>query len=262
MTRIIPSIAWSIMAAIVLCAAGGAAAEPFTNAPPAGSLDGSPRYLRHDETRIRPLEPVTQTAAAQPPAAPLPRPAEQQAWGASEVESERPAARPADKPALLLPPPTTNSRGRPAIGEPPALLTGAASLGIVLGLFLVVAWAVRRGMPRGSALLPNEVLEVLGRAPLAGKQQIHLLRCGTKLLLVCVSPTSVETLTEIADSDEVQRLTDLCQLGTAPANSFRKVFEQFSLAPVRPRYFTQPQANEPDFGSMAVELHHPHGGAG
>ena len=96
-------------------------------------------------------------------------------------------------------------------GEMPGLATGAASLGIVVGLFLLVSWAVRRGMPKGPAMLPPEAVEVLGRAPLVGRQHVHLIRCGHKLVLVSVSPTSVDTLTEITEPAEVNRLAGLCQ---------------------------------------------------
>jgi hypothetical protein len=63
-----------------------------------------------------------------------------------------------------------------------AMVTVIGSLAVVLGLFLGLAWAMRRATPCGSLLLPGEVFEVLGRAPLASRQQVHLLRCGKKLL--------------------------------------------------------------------------------
>jgi len=58
--------------------------------------------------------------------------------------------------------------------------------------------------------LPGEVVETLGRVPLAGRQQMHLLRFGNKLLLVCVSPTGVDTLGEITDPSEIDRVAALC----------------------------------------------------
>ena len=54
----------------------------------------------------------------------------------------------------------------------------------MLGIFFLVVWLLRRASPRGPAALPGEAFEVLGRAPLANRQQAHLLRCGNKLLLV------------------------------------------------------------------------------
>ena len=111
-----------------------------------------------------------------------------------------------------------------------SLGTLAGSLMVVLTLFFVVMWLMRRAAPQGAQTLPGEVVEVLGRAPLAGRQQMHLLRCGRKLLLVSVTPDGATTLTEITDPEEVDRLAGLCQQtrpGSATA-AFREVFQQFA----------------------------------
>lgn len=108
------------------------------------------------------------------------------------------------------------------------LVTTGASLGVVLGLFFLVAWFVRgRGAQRGVAL-PNEAVETLGRFNLGSRQQAHLVRCGSKLLLVAVSPTSVETLTEITDPREVNHLLAICQRSSPHGASaaFREVLER------------------------------------
>ena len=110
------------------------------------------------------------------------------------------------------------------------LATGLASLAVVLGLFFIAAWAVRRALPQTPTNLPSEVIEVLGRTPIAGRQFAHLVRCGNKLLLVYLAPGCVETLTEITDAAEVDRLAGICrqvhpQSATA---SFRNIFQQFS----------------------------------
>ena len=114
------------------------------------------------------------------------------------------------------------------------MVTVAGSLGVVLGIFLLIAWLFRRAAPQGLTRLPNEAFEVLGRAPLAGRQNVHLLRCGNKLLLVSITPAGTETLTEITDPQEVDRLAGLCrQAGPQSSTAaFRQIFEQ--LAPKRP----------------------------
>ena len=43
-------------------------------------------------------------------------------------------------------------------------------------------------------LTTRDVVQVLGRAPLSGKQQMHLVRFGGKLLLLSVTPSGAETL--------------------------------------------------------------------
>lgn len=115
-------------------------------------------------------------------------------------------------------------------GGLPSLPTIVGSLGLVIGLFLIAAFLMRRVTPMANTALPNEVVEILGRAPLANRQQVHLLRCGNKLLLVCVTPNGTETLTEITDPVEVDRLAAICRQnsdGSATAN-FRQVIEQLS----------------------------------
>jgi flagellar biogenesis protein FliO len=136
----------------------------------------------------------------------------------------------------------TSTSGR--VGGIGSLLTMGASLVLVLGLFMIVAWLLRRATPGHVAVLPKEVFEVLGRAPLASRQQVHMVRCGRKLLLLSSSPAGIETLTEIDDPIEVDRLAGLCvqaQPGSA-SRVFRQVFQQFAAvgehggeATVRPR---------------------------
>ena len=111
----------------------------------------------------------------------------------------------------------------------PSMNTLAGSLGIVLGIFFALAWIMRRFAPQGLSILPGEAFEVLGRAPLAGRQQAHLLRLGNKLLLVSVTPTGAETLGEVTDPDEVERLTALCRRPAERATeTLRQVFGQWT----------------------------------
>jgi flagellar biogenesis protein FliO len=112
-----------------------------------------------------------------------------------------------------------------------AILTVGGSLAVVLGLFFVVAWAMRKSAPRGSLLLPKEVFDILGRAPLGARQQVQLLRCGSKLLLVSITPNGTETLTEVTDPLEVDRIAGICQQAHPKSTTlaFRQVFQQ--LAP-------------------------------
>ena len=121
-----------------------------------------------------------------------------------------------------------NERGGP-LGGASSAMTGLASLAVVLGLFFAVVWAMRRGMPAGPALLPREAVEVLGRTPLAGRQQAHLVRCGNKVLLVYLAQGVAETLTEITDPLEVDRLVGLCRQAHPQSTtaSFRQVLQQF-----------------------------------
>ena len=99
---------------------------------------------------------------------------------------------------------------------------------MVLGLFFLAAWFMRRGSPKGSGRLPGEVVELLGRAPLVGRQQLHVLRFGGKLVLVSLSGSDIETISEITDPEEVDRLAGLCQQtrSDSATTAFRQVFQQ------------------------------------
>ncbi len=112
----------------------------------------------------------------------------------------------------------------------PALLSMFGSLAVVIGLFLGLVWLLRRGAAKSAKLLSGEVVEVLGRSPLAGRQHMHVIRFGNRLLLVAVSPDGAETLAEVSDPAEVDRLAGLCQQ-TQPnsaTHAFRQVFGQLA----------------------------------
>jgi flagellar biogenesis protein FliO len=92
-----------------------------------------------------------------------------------------------------------------------SLITIGGSLCVVLSLFFGLAWLTRRGMPKPLGKLPGEVIEVLGKRPLVKGQELQLVRVGAKLLLICVTPNGCETLTEITDQSEVDRLASICR---------------------------------------------------
>ncbi len=103
-----------------------------------------------------------------------------------------------------------------------------SSLAIVLGLFFLVVWLWRRAMPKSSGSLPTEVLEVLGRSPLANRHHLQLIRLGQRLLLVSVTSDNAQTLTEVTDVDEVNQLVGQCrehQPGSI-SSTFRQVLHQ------------------------------------
>jgi len=113
--------------------------------------------------------------------------------------------------------------GARADSSPPSsaqyLSTALGSLAVVVGLFFVVAWAMRRALPATSQRLPRDVVEVLGYVTLAPRQQARLVRLGHKLLLVSVTPSGSETLSEVTEPAEVERLVTLCGGATAGAGS-------------------------------------------
>jgi flagellar protein FliO/FliZ len=102
------------------------------------------------------------------------------------------------------------------------------SLAIVLSLFLIIAWLFRRTQPNTFAKLPSEVVQVMGRTAMAPRQQVYVVRFGSKMLLVSHQPGQTQTLGEITDVDEVQRLAGMCEASqpNSISHSFRDVLRQ------------------------------------
>ena len=109
-------------------------------------------------------------------------------------------------------------------------VTVVGSLALCLTLFLAVAWLLRRGLPKSMGALPSEVAQVMGRMPLAKGQHASLLRVGNKLVLVSLSGGGADTLTEITDPIEVDRLMGLCSASapTSFSKSFQKTLSQYT----------------------------------
>jgi flagellar protein FliO/FliZ len=172
-------------------------------------------------------EPATAAPAGEPRAESQPPAGQPQA--APPTKTRQQTSIPLADPAR----PNVPTSGKP-FGELPSMVTVGGSLAVVLGLFFLCVWVMRGAAPKGSSLLPGEVFEVLGRAPLASRQQVHLLRCGNKLLLVSVTPTGTETLTEVTEPAEVDRLAGMCRQSKphSATAAFRQVLEQ--LAPRQP----------------------------
>ena len=102
------------------------------------------------------------------------------------------------------------------------------SLAVVLGLFLLGMLILRKANARGGAMRPGEVVQTLGRAPLSGRQEMHLVRVGNKLLLLSVTATGAETLTEITEPEEIDRLAGICRQSHPDSitASFREILWQ------------------------------------
>jgi flagellar biogenesis protein FliO len=168
----------------------------------------------------------------------------------------RPAVAPAPSDHRRLPPPSARYDANQGTSDDTSASTGAArrlaeygvpvqslytilcALAIVIGAFLLFAWALKRGarMAARRGQLPTEVVSVLGRVPLAAKQFAELLRVGNKLVLISLTPTGTETITEVTDPAEVDRLVGLCQQNNrfSTTQEFEHVFQQMSAeaAPV------------------------------
>jgi flagellar biogenesis protein FliO len=136
-----------------------------------------------------------------------------------------------------------------------ALSSVGASLGLVLAAFLCVAWLSKRYLPQAAGPLPKEVVEQLGWAPLAGRQQMQLVRLGNKLLLIAVTPgNGAEPLGEVTDQAEVERLSAMCrrQKPDSSTRAFREVMSELEREPARGFVENQPRALRPTTTSTST----------
>jgi flagellar biogenesis protein FliO len=104
------------------------------------------------------------------------------------------------------------------------------SLLVVLTLFMGVAWFFRRVAPQPSRTLSKDVVQVLGRTPLAARHNMILIRFGRKLILVSQQLGQTQTLSEIDDPREVDHLLGLCEEAnsTSITSSFRDTLFQLA----------------------------------
>ena len=110
------------------------------------------------------------------------------------------------------------------------IMSVLSSLAIVLGVFFVLVWLMKRATPRQGGLLPKEVFEKLGSVPLSPKTHLHLFRLGGKLVLVSLTPDGMEPVAEVTDPDEVIHLIGLCKQNDPKSASaaFRQVLKQYT----------------------------------
>lgn len=216
-----PSLGALLVASALCGPSANRSAAQGSNPAPAAATNGTPEQFRPG------AEPQSNLPTSGTVSTPTSRP--------ERVKPTDSLALPAlgKKPTADSSSDSKNENDKRSSGVGSTLLSVFSSLAIVLGLFLLCAWLMRRAAPKGSGRLPSEVVEVLGQAQLAARQNVHLLRLGHKLVLVNVSPAGVETLTEVDDPVEVDRLAGLCQQSAPESSSsiFRNVFQQFSREP-------------------------------
>ena len=119
---------------------------------------------------------------------------------------------------------------RTPIGRDEAMPSSAPSLGgavwgavavlIVLGLLAAgLLRGLRSKLPASLAPLPREACEVFGRRRLDARTQITLVRIDRRLLVLGVGPDGANTLAEIDDPVEIDRLAGLCRLNQSAAGA-------------------------------------------
>jgi flagellar biogenesis protein FliO len=245
---------WLVVAALVACPIQSAAAddhEPYPPAqpPPAWS---EPAPISNNPPAAAPQTAVETSPAAAPRLLPARFVSNETGSVASGGSAASAAPEAPQRPLRLSRQPAGSPVAHPSLlGGKDAVWNAAGSLGIVLALFLAVAWAMRRGAPKEYALLPTEAVEVLGRATLVGRAQVHLVRCGNKIVLVHVTAGGVETLTEISDPAEVDRLHSICHPAATSERGWRRWLGHFGAS--RPvDYLARDDSGQLDFRHLEM----------
>ena len=101
--------------------------------------------------------------------------------------------------------------------------TTIAALAFVVLLIVAGAKLLKKHSPMLSGNLPDEALDVLGRKYIDQRNSILLLRCGSRLFLVGVSPEGMNTLGEIDDPAEVDLLAGISRSAESD-RSFQQLF--------------------------------------
>ena len=103
--------------------------------------------------------------------------------------------------------------------------TTLAALAFVVLLIVGAAKLLKKHSPGFTGALPNEALDILGRRYIDQRHSILLIRCGSKLLVVGITPDGMNTLSEIDDLAEVDLLAGLSRTKESDS-SFRQLFMQ------------------------------------
>lgn len=257
MPRFMRSVALTLLAVVTLLSAAASAAETTPAPPDWQDQQGPSVYAQGNQAaqtvvnkpdRYAPTNDVRETNAPSPPAPVVAAPridtTVMPAIHTTTSEVNEPAGRRLAPPTksgdqLSSPSDRPNAGARKMLdfGLPTqSIYTVATALAVVIGAFLVFAWALRRGSKgsrNGRTLLPADAVKVLGRVPLAARQFAELLRVGNKLVLVAMTPAGPTTITEISDPAEVDRLVGICQQSDtySTTKAFEQVFQQFSHEP-------------------------------
>lgn len=87
------------------------------------------------------------------------------------------------------------------------------SLGLVVGLILLCAYAVKRWMPGTLGGRQVGPFKMLARWSIATRQSLTLVQVGRRVLLLGVTPGQINTLAEVTDPAEIEAIAAKCSAG-------------------------------------------------
>lgn len=119
---------------------------------------------------------------------------------------------------VRLSPPSSERLASSKLGDSDASRSRIATNGwntsiwliVILAGLLVAGFRWFKTKSPASRSLPNEAFEILGRRMVDQRTSVLLARCGSRLLLLSLAPTGMQTLVEITDPVEIDCLSGLC----------------------------------------------------
>ena len=121
----------------------------------------------------------------------------------------------------------------------------------VVGLIVLGAKFLGKHAPKFNGGIPPEAMEVLGKRTVDQKQVIHLIRLGSRIMVIGGSPNGLQTLAEITDPVEVDYLAGMCR-----KESSETPFTQGFLALFRRQPVTEQTESLDQNDSTDDELRH------
>ncbi len=131
------------------------------------------------------------------------------AAGNASARSDQKSASPSlTRPARSITPRDAKSGKKRASGS---IWKSLGALLFVVVLIVVGAKLLGKHAPRLNGGIPTETLEVLGKRNIDQRQTIHLVRLGSRILVLGGSQQGLHTLAEITDPVEVDTIAGMCR---------------------------------------------------
>ncbi len=112
------------------------------------------------------------------------------------------------------------------------LATILIALAVIIAFIYLLLRILRRFFPNlapgGAVAAP---IKPLARFHLAPRQTLHLVRCGSRLLLLGATAASINHITTIEDSAEIDRILQALNRGQSPLTGLSRLFHPSSQPP-------------------------------
>ena len=132
----------------------------------------------------------------------------------------------------------------------------AIGMGVVVALMYTAVYLLRKYVPSARNMFGAGGMKIVSRTYLGSRQCLLLVKVGSKFVMVGVTGTTMSTLTEISDSEQVRSLTAELATGSTPsiADSFKEVLKSREEEYASESYEVEDNESYTD-GDQERELH-------